>query len=845
MPLNFDVAIFGEKGTEHGLLQTTNESGPRGLVVHTDLPIDLPESEGNQPMLAGFVLDGRYVFTSTVRDSQAKRAGMARTVALFLPTADVCALEELSLVVDELVRLQHADSSIEPVVLKSSIAKKVDSNIELSTSVVFDALATEDITLPIVWGGIAGFTAMVEQLWKILPVKARAQFQFRTACRPFEGANRGFDLVCTPIARVSRWQGYHIIQPPFMQTELPSKASPLLSAGNRKSIYAFADEIGVSLEHLGMLPAVTRCYSSYVELSEASDLDVTTLFRTIARLSPKQTVGAKIKKKVCNALVSRVKAGPLETLKFLRNLSVDAYTDGVSEISTACESRFSDLLRASSPGLPQLVRGAISTPRLPWSQGVLRATVKALTDCVPAATQVVVDLFGDLSDERVMGWIETAIPMATNLEDSLLLHCAENVCGNVSNELLALCRRHNWARLHARAGCKLLEPTALLRQQASMIQSLTLGAAELSSQLGNDRFATEAAKTDEKVYWDQVVDDCQQDGTLFSQFDFRLKCWRYVVAQFVAQSLALPESMPAFTKKVEASWDAIARRDLSDMEYMHALANSSCAGILMVPGRVLLWDQLSYNDCAVVLSATAQQWFTKAMPVSRKAESLEAPLRAEILANQHREKLLPVEGQGCLTQAFDTFRAFGELDERDFAEFRVRFLTKNMCLTESDSFRLGEFVNRRGWHRLAVALLDDHKRYRRNDLLPAIRACRDQYGWLTCVMNGISESEIPEDAWWSEAIDVLSEAYPAGPFDKSLWSRAGGARWELSNDGSGKEKWTKAIELLRRSRGSSELKIGSLLWQARDDGPRDDELNALIEHCPFDLDLSRHEPFVD
>lgn len=846
MRINFDVATFGEKGTEHGMLDATSDDVPDGLVVRTDLPIDLPESEGFEPMIAGFAIDGSYVFLSTIRDATAKRAGMAKTVALFAATESIVQLDDLSGVVAELERLQKGSGEVRPIEISAELLAGETSEPDNSAATIFNALADEHVKLPVVWEGLRDFSSVLIGLWRLLPAKARPSFHFRVACRPSDGASQDFDLVCSPTDRVSRWVGHRTIGPTLEGDDVASVVSPLRSQAMRKNVYSFAGNLGVDLGSLRSLPMLTRCYATYADLSEKTDLEVTTLFRTIGRLSPKPNDGQAIKTRVCEALVSRVKNGPPETLMYLRNLSVDAYRNGRKVISRVCEARFYDELADSAEEMASSVQDAILAPKLPWSQGVLLATKRAVDNCLPSAARVIARLFGEMNEVAVADWIEQVLATNIAFEDCLILHATDTVCENSSTQLLNLCKRQDWTRLHARVGHKLLPPAELMRQHATIASDLSLGAEDLSTLLGPEQFALESSKSEVEAYWGQVAKDCEDDGDLFALFDYLSGCWRYVFCHFVERSLPLPRSIEGFNQNVFLSWEAIAAGELSDSRYVHALAESRFSSVLNVPDRELIWDRLESTDCDNVLEATAEAWLQTAGHSSAKSNDLEPLLRAEILASGHREKLLPANAESSLRAAIDTFNVFDELGEEDFAEFRIRYLTANLALSEANASRLGAFIEQRGWWRLAKALLNDYKTFTRNDLLPALQACRNQFSMFTRYIHGLNEGLMPEDGWWAEAVDVLSVNYSSGPSHNSLWSRAGGEPSELPLDGSGKDRWALTLALLRRGRDPKQITIGNLLWQVQEDGgPTDQDVRALIDHCPFALDLSRHQPFVD
>lgn len=67
--------------------------------------------------------------------------------------------------------------------------------------------------------------------------------------------------------------------------------------------------------------------------------------------------------------------------------------------------------------------------------------------------------------------------------------------------------------------------------------------------------------------------------------------------------------------------------------------------------------------------------------------------------------------------------------------------------------------------------------------------------------DGIVSESANDD--WQLLQDLMSELYPEGPEDQSIWERAGGDRSKLALNGTGQAKWFSALRTLRLGGGGS------------------------------------------
>src|SRR3954471_2179292 len=96
--MRIHYAVFGEQNNGHGLLGSSgNAEFAARLTILTDRPGDPPVGADWGPVVSGFAFEGHYVFLRMQPDPTVRRAGMVRTYAAYIPSADLGGVNNLDL----------------------------------------------------------------------------------------------------------------------------------------------------------------------------------------------------------------------------------------------------------------------------------------------------------------------------------------------------------------------------------------------------------------------------------------------------------------------------------------------------------------------------------------------------------------------------------------------------------------------------------------------------------------------------------------------------------------------------------------------------------------------------
>tara|TARA_R110002124_G_scaffold271229_1_gene440064 strand:- start:840 stop:2768 length:1929 start_codon:yes stop_codon:yes gene_type:complete len=639
------------------------------------------------------------------------------------------------------------------------------------------------------------------------------------------------------------WHEFHCLQPPFKQRDLGEVEKTFFDNKKRKSVYSLASDLGFPLDRLDKFAKVSKCSLILQNLKHESDQMVTILVRYFTELSPTPELAKNIKQSVLVELLGRVEKGPVSTFKYLRNLKTDAFEDGFEKVAEACGNRYEKIIRNDAAEALSCAQTALKNAKYAWSFGLLDALRRRLIDLLPNAVQTFLNLLQD-DETRDENWVNDTAKSIPDLETEILNQIDNELLNEITIGLMQFCGLHKWDRLHARLAASSLPPNEAVTAQVNFPRSSREGIAELSLCLGPPQFVVEAAKTGLPAYLTQVRIECLETPSLFKHFDISQIGWRLVFRDHVDNKTDFPSSLQQLNEQIELAWALLIGGKLDDKDFFEALSKTKFASILHLKERNKIWGILPHLTEQRILAATALDWIDHFYE-KNVALDLESPLREEVLVINHRETLLRVENEYQIQTALSIFNIFVELSESDFEEYRIRLFTEKSQLSTTDSRMIGSFVSKRQWKNAAESILADYRKYNRSDLKPALQQCANMFNWLTKLRHGLHERPIKEQEWWDEMVDVLCELYPTGPLHNRIWERAGGSLADLSDSGSGKMKWVEAIRLLRSEADASGLTIDKLCKRMKVDYSRNEAIEMLISHCPFNITISLNEPFFD
>ena len=133
-------------------------------------------------------------------------------------------------------------------------------------------------------------------------------------------------------------------------------------------------------------------------------------------------------------------------------------------------------------------------------------------------------------------------------------------------------------------------------------------------------------------------------------------------------------------------------------------------------------------------------------------------------------------------------------------EYHVQQLIQDNQFLTAEAEELGRLVSKNGWEIVAEYLYDN--RFIRNDLLPALLRSSHLLGfWQRFVLSssGLKADAISSEEWWDEFLRIALVLFPSGPAENGLWVSAKGDLSQLQTTGTGREKWSFAVQILRNN----------------------------------------------
>jgi len=172
----------------------------------------------------------------------------------------------------------------------------------------------------------------------------------------------------------------------------------------------------------------------------------------------------------------------------------------------------------------------------------------------------------------------------------------------------------------------------------------------------------------------------------------------------------------------------------------------------------------------------------------------------------------------------DRFAAISEVDVLSWLSEHTR------APNTVEAYGLGRLVRDRGFTQ-ALDLLMRLVRFGHNELAVAASECANLLGtwdrmWLATLIFWAPAPLISKDEWWATWLDLSCTLYPLGIRENNIWTEADG---DLSRvrQGSGREEWGIALEMLRRGGAGGTMTIEGLLHQMRRDFGSNAQLKLL------------------
>lgn len=795
-------ALYGERNKGHALLACTpgSEAVADAIRAYTDRASDRPPQLDLPSYVTGLRVESHYVVMRTARDPVATRPGMVLTHAVFVSADVASALGDVGALLATLPAVPARDADLSPVSVAGTPPPPAPPN--GTVELLLAAFLSE--TRPVAWIGEEGFEEAVRVVWGVLAPGERASFTFGFAFGPkgAPGLPGSFPvLVRTPRALRARWTGHVVVDPAAPQSTCPVP-SPAVAAlldkpgGEAVRLLRDAAEIdALSLGDYRTLEIAAPLFHRF-ESDTATSTDLRTLAHALGRLVPDPERAPGLKRRLLSALSDATREG--SDVLGLRNLNLAPYPDTQSFWARAADG-WAGAATAGDPERASADADVISQAAVAGDASWATAVLDAASRAARLAPQFAWSWWA--ADATLVPILLDRLPKGTRVES--LLADAAPYPPPVASAVRDAARTRRLFLLHAHVLPALLDPSDAFAEQLDVDPGVSRPDALRRLAEGTGAAATVLAAVRAHPAPAPLVDLAAEAATstpaTMGGLDATDPAWRAVWAQSVRSGgdvwSGVTEPDSARDGVLDALLDDARDRDLNAL--VEAVSHTARADLGEYPRRAELWGHLSGDARARFLAATAEGWTRRAeagMPDWR----IEPDLASVTLDPARNPDLFDPNRPGVVPLAAEAFARSGTLGENAFVLW-IRSLAQGPRLTKSDALVLGSLIHKRGWRRAASAAFSVAESSR-IDFRPAVSQFADLLGLadriFARIMSGTSNPTLEE--WWPLLDQLARELLPTSDALEPFWERAGGAVSDLKSSGSGGDRASHAVALIRK-----------------------------------------------
>ena len=737
--MKIEQALYGESRGGHDLIVASCSTAfVAELAGRMDLPDTAPMGVEWSPALSGFVYKGHFVIARTFADPAASRRGMALTHALFAPLDEVCALDDLRLLLALLITAPDRTAIVtsrEIVDSGDALPRVCEASHSGELAAAAQAMTTSGKG-PVVRIGTAGFEELVVAIWRRFWPDVRAKFSFRLSFGPRDlHENPGPFLVCTPQSLAAMWHGYRIIGA-SAPAKLSVAAQMLAGEAGGTVLWEFGQDLGASMLDIADLHLLEKARGLAAKPSPSFSEALAAL-RLVERLAPVPITGVTVKRKLVHSLVARLPLITLAEVLQLRNLDLQAVkgervvSAGLLEwVTTNPFTAIED--EAWTKILAEVTSGTEGIVQAWWRKTIITGLKQA---CHPASVPQPIHLafwrwaeINPVALEQVFDHFQEKVDYGELLARAVPEHLGQHA-GEVVMAI-AVGKNRKWSHLHGAAAGASLEPREAIRRQIA-VDSRPSGMFGIQAALKRASVAQileAAGETGISMLVTIVGKRIASEPRLMKAIDIRplnaQEAWA-VGLELNPSAWQGPANPEQTFKRV---LDALLDGEPVSLPLLHHLAVSPLADLCGYPRRVEVWAKVSGNARDQLLRATSIAWVDKSLPAVAYPATNTPPFKPDreleraILESVGLDTSLSAHLKTSVRAVIQAITALSGFDENRFLRLLNDFTRMPSKVSPLDAESIGQLINTRHWKK-AAEFIGDEVRSGRGDFWPILDQC--------------------------------------------------------------------------------------------------------------------------
>jgi hypothetical protein len=270
-----------------------------------------------------------------------------------------------------------------------------------------------------------------------------------------------------------------------------------------------------------------------------------------------------------------------------------------------------------------------------------------------------------------------------------------------------------------------------------------------------------------------------------------------------------------------AVFDAMLAGSIIQPVLIDNLVTAPLSDLIAYSRRTELWNALPTVTRQMSVATAADGWLLRFLSEpGLNSSALEPELEREVLAiwRSSPNRLSPLS----LLEFWQRFSSV--LTETDFENWLSAY---HFQLSPLEAIGIGKLIHENAWDH-AGRLVISRAKSGRNDLLPTVHQLWSKLDLWDKLHFSIFTSEpvVEEDEWWEAFHQLSIRLYPFGIQQYDIWTEADGDVSRVKQ-GTGREQWTDALDLLRKGGAGGSMTTEGLLHQMRNDFYQNTEIQLL------------------
>lgn len=793
-------ATYGEvpgQSSGHDLLAASGEKDElfRRVSGLTDLA-DRPHGGIPNPIVRGLFAEDHFLLIKAFPDvNSGLRSGRLFVHVLFIAKSDLHRVRNISDLFRYHLPAIHKDAEMRPLEYDPRATSGAQVAMTGRAAAASNALLTGK---PFVWLGEKGYWEWLMCIWPQLPAREVETLRIGAAFSPAYAKSENLNLLYIPNDAQTLWErhSFRVIDTTTTET-LHSPAVHWL-VGDAKAASPFQtllDDFAPKIDSIDLVNRLETNGSVYHRLDQKPKVsDLLVLAHFISRVNPDERTGIEGKERLLSAILKVLPDASIERIRALNDQSWNGFPGAVEAVSATLRDWLTQHLlqgpKAKESG-SVLAKALEADASIWWSKAVLAHVADRLKTRQSNDASILWQwMIGEPAlIAKHASWLPAdaeselaqRIPKLEPAVAEAVLHMAEQKC---------------WLLLHAKVAALRYSPDKAIEAQLRIDTDVhhVRALEALSEEIEGKAFIPVATvHTDARLH--RIAGKfIARNSKLLQGIDIASQGWQHCWEAAIEHGAEVWSGVLS----PQQTFFRILDHLLSDKPFSDKLLIAISAGkqssLKDYPQRASVWQKLPSTARSGFIAATLVEMIDELASGQLKLSDLETELKGGLETQEMQRRIIgrkeiPISKRIC----------FIELLPGLGVEYAQQ-LMRDEHLSSTEAEQLGRLVVQKGWHRIADELYDS--RNHRRDLVPALLACASMLGFLkrcSLSLSGLKRDAISKEEWWGEFLIISIKLYPGGPEQHGLWDSAGGDLSQLHTNGTGRAKWSHAIQILRNN----------------------------------------------